>query len=163
MSENLSIRSAKPADVPVILELIRELAVYEKLEHAVVGNGAMLAEHLFCETPKVFCLIAEIDGKAAGFALYFYNYSTFLTRHGVYLEDLFVKPEFRAAGVGKALLRQIAKDAVAAGCGRFEWSVLDWNEPAITFYKKIGAEPMDEWTVYRLSGEGLAKFAEGAL
>ena len=125
------------------------------------ATEAHLERTLFAEEPKVFGIMAELDGAPAGFAVYFYNYSTWLGRHGLYLEDLFVDPALRGRGVGLALLRHLAGIAVAEGCGRFEWMVLDWNEPAIDFYRAAGAVAMDEWTVYRLSGEALRAFAAG--
>lgn len=153
------IRSATPTDVPTIAALIRELAEYEKLAHAVVLDEARLNDHLFGPRPYAECLLAEEGGEPVGFALFFHNYSTFLAKPGVYLEDLFVRPAHRGAGYGKALLVALAKLAVERGCGRMEWSVLDWNEPAIGFYKRIGAKPEDEWTVYRLTGEALSTLA----
>lgn len=156
---SLNIRPAVIADVPEILALINELAVYEKLAHEVVATEELLAENLFGASPKAFAVMAERDGKVAGFALCFYNFSTFLGRPGIYLEDLYVRPEFRSQGIGKSLLKHIAARAVAEGCGRFEWWVLDWNEPAINVYKNIGARPMDEWTVFRLDGQALSDFA----
>ena len=153
------IRSAILADVPVIARLIRALSEYEKLAHAVVLNEASLREHLFGPRPYAEVLLAEQSGQVVGFALYFHNYSTFRGAPGIYLEDLFVLPEFRGQGHGKALLVELAKIAVARGCARVEWSVLNWNEPAIQFYKSLGAVVMDEWTVYRLTGNALAKLA----
>ena len=154
------IRSAIPADLPAIASLIRALAEYEKLSDSVVLDEANLAEHLFGKRPYAECLIAESDGLAVGFALFFHNYSTFLTKPGIYLEDLFVLPEHRGAGHGKALLRGIGKLAVERDCGRIEWSVLDWNSPAIGFYESLGAKPVDGWTVYRMTGESIGKLAE---
>lgn len=153
------IRSATPDDVPIILELIRELAEYEKLLHECIATGPQLLAALFCESPKVFAKIAEFQGQPVGFCLYFLNFSTFLGRHGIYLEDLYVKPEFRGSGLGKAMLLSLAKECEERGYGRFEWSVLDWNEPSIGFYKSLGAEPMDGWTVYRLTGGRLSDLA----
>ncbi|MDE2182777.1 MAG: GNAT family N-acetyltransferase [Alphaproteobacteria bacterium] len=155
----VTIRSARPGDEGLILSFIRDLAVYEKLAHEVAASEADIRARLFCDNPRAFCDIAEVDGAPAGFAIWFFNFSTFLGRHGLYLEDLFVRPEFRGAGVGKALLAHLARRAVAEGCGRFEWWVLDWNEPAIAFYKSLGAEPMAEWTVFRLTGEALERLA----
>jgi GNAT superfamily N-acetyltransferase len=153
------IRPATPDDVPVIANLIRALAEYEKLAHAVVLNEADLRAHLF--GPRVYAevLMAEEAGAVVGFALFFHNYSTFGGRPGLYLEDLFVVPEARGKGHGKALLVALAGLAVQRGCGRVEWSVLNWNEPSIAFYKSLGAKPMDEWTVYRLTGDALTKLA----
>lgn len=153
------IREAVPGDEGLILSFIRDLAVYEKLAHEVVATEDDIRAKLFAPHPRVFCNIAEVDGEPAGFALWFFNFSTFLGRHGLYLEDLFVRPAHRGAGVGKALLRHLARRAVAEGCGRFEWWVLDWNEPAIAFYKSLGAVPMAEWTVFRLTGEALERLA----
>lgn len=155
----LAIRPAASADASLIFAFIRELADYEKLAHDVTTNEADIATALFSSNPRVFCDIAEWDGAPAGFALWFYNFSTFRGRHGIYLEDLFVRPEFRGRGLGKALLANLAKRAVAEGCARVEWWVLDWNEPSIEFYKSLGARPMDEWTVFRLTGAALERLA----
>ncbi|MDQ0468860.1 GNAT family N-acetyltransferase [Labrys wisconsinensis] len=157
----LAIRPARPEDAQTVLTLIRGLADYEKLLHEVEATEADIAASLFGPNPRVFCDIAEWDGAAAGFALWFYNYSTFLGRHGLYLEDLFVRPEFRAHGIGKALLAHLARRCLAEGLGRLEWAVLDWNEPAIGFYKRQGAVMRDEWTGCRLSGEALTRLAQG--
>lgn len=153
------IRSATPADVPIILAFIRDLAIYEKLLHEVVATEDTLRRTLFGDQPGAQVVIAEVGGRPAGFALYFYNYSTFLSKPGLYLEDLFVKPEFRGAGIGKALLLHLAKLANTRGCGRMEWSVLDWNEPAKGFYRKLGAVPLDDWRIMRLTGAALAQYA----
>lgn len=153
------IRSATAADVPLILDFIRALAAYEKLAHEVIATEAALHRTLFGSPPAAQVVIAEAAGRPAGFALYFFNYSTFLAKPGLYLEDLFVNPEFRSAGTGKALLLHLAKIANARGCGRMEWSVLDWNEPAKGFYKKLGAVPLKEWRIMRLTGPALAKYA----
>jgi GNAT superfamily N-acetyltransferase len=150
------VRSATRDDVPLILTFIRELATYEKLDHEVVATEAGLAETLFGEVPRAEVLIAEQDGVPAGFALFFHNYSTFLGKPGIYLEDLFVRPEARHHGIGRALLARLAEIAVRRGCSRLEWAVLDWNGDAIGFYRKLGATPMDDWTTYRLAGEALA-------
>ena len=155
----LKIRPTTADDVPLILKFIRELAEYEKLAHSVVANEATLRDELFGTKPVAECVIAEYDGVAVGFALYFHNFSTFVGKRGLYLEDLFVKPEMRGQGIGKALLVYLAQLAQARNCGRFEWAVLDWNEPSINFYKSLGAEPMNEWTVYRLTGETLDALA----
>lgn len=155
----VAIRQAKPGDERLILGFIQELAGYEKLAHEVVASESGLTNTLFCKDPKVFALIAEAERAPVGFALYFFNYSTFLGRHGLYLEDLYVKESERGRGVGQALLSRLATIALDQGCGRMEWSVLDWNEPAIRFYDAIGAEAMDEWTVRRLSGKALEKLA----
>ena len=152
------IRPAAPADVPAIAALIRALAEYEKLCHAVVFSETDLAAHLFGPRPYAECLIAEHAGAAVGFALFFHTYSTFLGKPGLYLEDLFVLPEHRGLGLGKALLLAVARLANDRGCGRVEWSVLDWNAPAIGFYEKVGAKPVDGWTVYRLTGAELERY-----
>ena len=154
-----SIRTATATDVPLILDFIRGLATYEKLAHEVIATEATLQHTLFGATPAAQVVIAEVDGQPAGFALYFFNYSTFLAQPGLYLEDLFVRPEFRGAGTGKALLLHLAKIANARGCGRMEWSVLDWNEPAIKFYESLGARRMREWQICRLTGVDLAQYA----
>ena len=137
------------------MSFIRDLAEYEKLLDDVIATPPDIQRALFAPQPRVFCDIAEWDGVPAGFALWFYNFSTFRGRHGIYLEDLFVKPVFRGHGLGKALLVNLAKRAVREGCARVEWSVLDWNEPSINFYKSLGAVPMDEWTIFRLTGDAL--------
>jgi GNAT superfamily N-acetyltransferase len=154
------IRFATVEDVPVILKFIRALADYEQLAHEVVASEALLKETLFGETPHAEVLLVESDGEPAGFALFFHNYSTFLGRPGIYLEDLFVLPEHRGKGLGKALLVRLAQLARERHCGRLEWSVLDWNRPAIEFYETMGARPQKGWTVYRLAGESLSKVAE---
>jgi GNAT superfamily N-acetyltransferase len=153
------IRSATAADVPAIVQLIRDLADYEKLSREVHMEESRLREHLFGPRPFAEVLLAEEGGAVIGFALFFHNYSTFLGKPGLYLEDLFVKPAQRGEGHGKALLQALARLAVERGCGRLEWSVLNWNEPAIRFYEALGAVPMKEWTVYRLTGEALARAA----
>jgi GNAT superfamily N-acetyltransferase len=153
------IRPATRADVSTIAELIRGLADYERLSEYVTLNEALLEEHLFGKHPFAEVLLAEEAGVVAGYALFFHNYSTFLGQPGIYLEDLFVRPELRGQGHGKALLVALADLAVKRGCGRLEWCVLNWNEPALRFYQSLGAEPMDEWTTYRLTGEALAKLA----
>ena len=153
------IRPATEDDVPIILSLIRELAAYERLSHAVVATEGLLRESLFGERRGAEVLIACCKGAPAGFALFFHSFSTFLGRPGIYLEDLYVKPEFRGRGIGRALLTHLARLAKERGCGRLEWAVLDWNEPAIKLYKSIGAVPMDEWTVYRVTGEALETLA----
>jgi len=163
MAASVTIRQAGRSDVPLILAFIRELAEYEKLVSEVVATEGGLAETLFGREPSAFVLIAEADGAPAGFALYFFNYSTFLGRPGIFLEDLFVRPELRALGVGRALLAHLATIAKSRGCGRLEWSVLDWNQSAIGFYRKLGATAMNDWTVYRLAGEALARLAGGGL
>ena len=155
------IRLATPADVPVIAELIRALAEYEKLLHEVVLEESALRAHLFGPRPYAEVLIAEDEGQAVGFALFFHNFSTFLAKPGLYLEDLFVRPEARGRGHGKALLARLAKLAVERGCGRFEWSVLDWNTPSIEFYKSFGAVALTEWSIFRLTGDALHALASG--
>lgn len=155
----LHIRSANSSDVPLILELIRALAAYEKLEHRCVADEERLAVTLFGPRPYAEALIAEWDGAPAGLAIFFHSYSTFLARPGLYLEDLFVKPELRGKGIGKTLLKRLAEIAVERNCGRVEWAVLNWNEPSIGFYKSLGAVPLDEWTGYRLTGEALERLA----
>jgi GNAT superfamily N-acetyltransferase len=155
------IRPARPADVGVILELIRALADYEKLSGEVVATEERLRTSLFPatgEAPAAYCVLAEVEGVAVGFALYFFNYSTFLAKPGLYLEDLFVRPEFRGRGCGKALLLHLARLANQRGCGRMEWSVLDWNQPAIDFYESLGARRMKEWQICRLTGEALRQY-----
>ncbi|MCC4605993.1 GNAT family N-acetyltransferase [Xanthomonas campestris pv. badrii] len=156
------IRTATPDDVPLLHELITALAVYEREPDAVTASQDDLRASLFGDGATAHALICEQDGQALGFAVYFFNYSTWLGRNGLYLEDLFVRPQARGKGAGLALLRHLAQLAVQRGCGRFEWSVLDWNQPAIDFYQAVGARPMDGWTVYRLDGERLAAFAAGA-
>lgn len=156
---HLNIRPATEDDLQQIYDFIYELAVYEKAPEEVKTNTEELRQKLFCEQPKVFCLICESEGKAIGFAVYFYNFSTWLGKHGIYLEDLYVTPEARGLGAGKALLKKLAEIAVENDCGRVEWWVLDWNKPAIDFYESLGARPQDEWTVYRLSGKALTDFA----
>lgn len=155
----LRIRPAVEADVPLILEFIHGLAAYERLAHEVVATEPLLRQWLFGERPVAEVLLAELDGVPAGFALFFHNFSTFLGRPGIYLEDLFVRPDVRGRGVGVRLLGELARLAVARGCGRLEWSVLDWNEPAIGFYRALGAEPQDEWTVFRVTGDALTRLA----
>ncbi len=155
----IAIRAATRADVPAILAFIRELAEYEKLAHEAVADETGMAEQLFGPTPRAEVLIAEVDGAPAGFALFFHNFSTFLGKPGLYLEDLFVRPAFRGLGLGKRLMVRLAKLAVERDCGRFEWSVLDWNTPAIGFYRSLGAAGMDEWTVQRVSGDALRALA----
>lgn len=156
---SVSIRSAELPDVPVIASLIRGLARYEKLDHQVTMTEEKLTEALFGERRYAETLIAEVDGKPAGFAIFFHNFSTFLAQPGIYLEDLFVEPEHRGKGLGRALLARLAQIAVDRGCGRLEWAVLDWNKDAITFYERLGARPNEDWTIYRLAGEGLRALA----
>jgi len=158
----LVLRSATPADVPVLFRLIQALAEYEKLSHAVTGNSEALSEHLFGKHPYAEAVLAEYAGQPAGFALFFSNYSTFLTQPGIYLEDLFILPEYRRQGIGKAMLSYLAQLAVERGCGRLEWSVLDWNEPAIAFYRRMGASVLDDWRICRVTGESLTQLATEA-
>lgn len=153
------IRPATPADVPVILRFVRDLAAFEREPDAVLATEAMLTEALFGAHPAAEAVIAEVAGAPSGFALFFHNFSTWAGRRGLYLEDLYVTPDARGRGVGKALLRHLAGLAVARGCARFEWSVLDWNVDAIAFYRSVGAVGMDDWTIQRLSGDALAAFA----
>lgn len=155
----LHLRPATRDDVPVILEHIRGLADYERLAHEVRATEAQLRQALFGPQPAAEVLLAERNGEPAGFALFFHNFSTFLGKRGLYLEDLFVRPAHRGHGVGRALLSALAAIAVARDCGRLEWSVLDWNAPAIGFYRQLGAVPMDDWTIFRLTGEPLAALA----
>lgn len=155
----ISFRPGVAEDAPLILDFIRALAEYERLAHDVEATEERLRETLFGPRPYAEVVFAVVDGKEAGFALFFHNYSTFLARPGLYLEDLFVLPEFRGRGVGKGLLRHLAGLAVERGCGRFEWWVLDWNEPSIEFYRRQGAVAMDEWTVFRVAGEALGRLA----
>lgn len=157
----LTLRLATRADVPLILHFIRGLAEYERLPHAVVATEALLAEQLFGAQPGAEVLIAEWDGAPAGFALFCHNFSTFLGRRGLWLEDLFVEPACRGRGIGKALLARLAAIAVERGCGRLEWSVLDWNVDAIGFYHSLGAVAMDEWTTFRVTGDALVQLASG--
>lgn len=156
---DIVIRPAVREDVPRILAFIRELAEFEKLAHEAMADPADVTEHLFGARPYAEALMAEAGGEPAGFALFFHNYSTFAGKPGIYLEDLYVRPVFRGQGVGKRLISRIAALAVERGCARFEWSVLDWNEPAIRFYRSLGAIGMDEWTVQRLDGEALQRLA----
>ncbi len=153
------VRPARPEDAALILALIRELAAYERLLHECEATQADIAAALFGPEPRVFAEIAEWDGEPAGFALWFYNFSTFRGRHGIYLEDLFVRPAFRSHGIGQSLLRHLAQRCVREGLPRLEWWVLDWNEPALRFYRRIGARAMDEWTVQRVTGEALEALA----
>jgi GNAT superfamily N-acetyltransferase len=156
----LTIRPATVADVPVILRLIRDLATYERAPGEVTATEEQLVDVLFGPKPAAEVLLAFEEDSPVGFAVFFHNFSTWLGRPGLYLEDLFVKPEMRGKGYGRALLVDLARIARDRGCGRMEWAVLDWNEPAIEFYRKLGAKPMDEWTVFRLTGDGIAKLAE---
>ena len=161
MEERFLIRAAGAADVPELLRLIRELAVYEKLEHMAAGTPPLLHEALFGARPSCEALMAVRGGRSVGFALFFTTFSTFLCKPGLYLEDLFVEPAHRGAGIGKALLRRLAALAVERGCGRFEWRVLDWNEPSILFYKSLGATLMPEWELVRMTEPEIAALAKG--
>lgn len=153
------IRSATPQDVPSIFSLIKALAEYEKLSHLVTGNESELESHLFGDKPVIEAIVAETQTQIVGFALFFYNYSTFLTKPGIYLEDLFVLPEYRGEGIGKALLIELARLALDRGCGRLEWSVLDWNESAIGFYERMGATVLPDWRICRVTGNALSTMA----
>jgi len=157
----LTITIASERDIPHILTFIKALAEYERLADSVVATEEGLRATLFGPRPYAECEIARWNGEPAGFALFFHNYSTFLARPGVYLEDLFVNPEFRGKGIGRSLLQYLAGVAVERNCGRLEWSVLDWNAPAIGFYKSLGAEPLEDWTIFRVKGEALARLAGG--
>ena len=153
----MKIRPAQQDEVGIVLQLIHDLALYEKAPNEVEATEKELLETIFVDNPRVFCDVVEVDGEIAGMAIWFLNYSTWQGKHGIYLEDLFIKPEFRGKGYGKALLQHLAKVCDERGYGRFQWWVLDWNSPAIEFYKSLGAVAMDEWTVYRVSGDPLKK------
>jgi diamine N-acetyltransferase len=159
---SLTIRRARPDEAGLVLSLVRELAEYEKLLHEVEATEAMIGEALFGSNPRLFCEVAEWNGEPAGFAVWFINFSTFSGRSGIFLEDLFVRPAQRGKGIGKALLTHLAKQCVANGWSRSQWSVLDWNAPSIAFYKSLGAELMDEWTGCRIGGAALTALAEGS-
>ena len=158
---SLLIRRARPDEAGLVLSLVRELADYEKLLHEVEATEAMIGAALFGSNPRMFCDIAEWNGEVAGFAVWFINFSTFSGRSGIYLEDLFVRPARRGNGIGKALLSHLAKECLANGWSRLQWSVLDWNTPSIEFYQSLGAQLMDEWTVCRLGGPALIALAQG--
>jgi GNAT superfamily N-acetyltransferase len=158
----LSVRAAERADAPLIVQFIKELATYEREPEAAKAGVANIEAALFCSAPKVFGLIAEAGGAPVGFAVYFFNFSTWTGRHGVYLEDLYVREDARGKGAGAALLAMLARIAIDKGCARLEWAVLDWNAPAIAFYESLGAQAMNEWTVYRMTGEKLAALARRA-
>jgi len=154
-------RAATPGDVDLVLALIGELAAYERLAHEAVATAADIEAALFCDQPKAFCDLAEIEGEAVGFALWFYNFSSFVGRRGIYLVDLYVRPQARGSGIGRALLRRLAQRCVGEGLGRLEWAVLDWNAPAIAFYDSLGSVSMDDWRTRRLDGDALRKLADG--
>lgn len=158
---SLTLRPARPEDAALILAFVRDLADYEKLLHEVEASQEDIERDLFGAHPRVFCDIAEWEGAPAGFALWYYTYSTFRGRHGIFLEDIFVRPAFRGHGIATALMRRLAKRCVEEGLGRFEWNVLDWNEPAIRFYRSVGAVPLDEWTMQRVTGPALEALAAG--
>lgn len=155
----MNIRRARPGEAGLVLSFIRELAAYEKLSHEVEATEEMIAEALFDSNPRLYCAIAEWDGEAVGFAVWFANFSTFSGRYGIYLEDLFVRPSHRGKGLGKALLVYLAKECVDNGWSRLQWAVLDWNAPSIAFYKSLGAVMMDEWTLCRVTGTALTRLA----
>jgi len=159
---SLAIRAARAADVELIFALVRELAEYEKLLDEVDATPESLAMALFSDTPRAFCDIAEWNGEGVGLALWFYNYSSFRGRHGLFLEDLFVRPAFRGKGIGKALMARLAKRCMEEGLARFEWAVLTWNKPSIDFYRAIGADVLDDWLICRMSGAALQSFASEA-
>lgn len=156
----MNIRPARSEEVGIVLQLIHDLAHYEKAPDEVEATEKELLATIFCDNPQVFCDLVEVDGEIAGMAIWFLNYSTWQGKHGIYLEDLFIKPEFRGRGYGKALLQHLAKICDERDYGRFQWWVLDWNSPAIEFYKSLGAGAMDEWTVYRVSGDALKNLAK---
>jgi GNAT superfamily N-acetyltransferase len=156
---SLNIRRARPGESGLVLDFVRELAEYEKLSHEVAATEADIADALFGADPRIYCAIAEWESEPVGFAVWFLNFSTFSGRHGIYLEDLFVRPSHRGRGLGKALLVHLAKECVANGWSRLQWSVLDWNAPSIAFYKSLGAVMMDEWTLCRVSGSALTRLA----
>lgn len=160
VTSGFTLRDATEADLPEILRLVRDLADYEKLLHEAVGTLEDFREALFSPNPRVFCTLAEIEGRAVGQAIWFYNFSTFTGRPGIYLEDIYVEPQHRGLGIGGAFFRHLAQRAVAENCTRMEWQVLDWNEPAIRFYDRIGSESRDEWRVRRLSGDALRALAQ---
>lgn len=155
----IEIRKATIEDSALILEFVTELAIYEKAENEVIATELDIQKSLFATDSTTKAVICNINNEPVGFAVYFFNYSTWLGKHGLYLEDLYVSPKYRGSGAGKALLKYLAKIALSKNCGRFEWSVLDWNEPAIQFYRSIGAKPQNDWVVYRLTGKSLEEFA----
>ncbi|MCP3476307.1 GNAT family N-acetyltransferase [Bradyrhizobium sp. CCGUVB1N3] len=156
---SFNIRRARPGEAGLVLSFIRELAEYEKLTHEVEATEAMIAEALFGANPRLYCAITEWDGEAVGFAVWFVNFSTFSGRHGIYLEDLYVRPSHRGKGIGKALLTYLAKECVENGWSRLQWAVLDWNAPSIAFYKSLGAVMMNDWTLCRVTGDALTRLA----
>ncbi|WFU43177.1 GNAT family N-acetyltransferase [Bradyrhizobium sp. CB82] len=156
---SLSIRRARPGETGLVLSLIRELAEYEKLAHEVEATEAMIADALFGDNPRLYCAITEWNGEVVGFAVWFVNFSTFSGRHGIYLEDLYVRPSHRGKGIGKALLNYLAKECVDNGWSRLQWAVLDWNAPSIAFYQSLGAVMMDDWTLCRVTGDALTRLA----
>ena len=158
---SVHIRPARRQDAPLIAALIGELAAYERLAHEAKASAADLERALFCEAPRAFCELAEVDGEGVGFAIWFYNFSTFVGRSGLYLEDLFVRPQARGRGAGLALLRSLARRCVAEELGRMEWAVLDWNASAIRLYDALGSRSLEDWRIRRLSGEALARLAQG--
>jgi diamine N-acetyltransferase len=157
-----AIHRARRDELPLVLSLVRELAAYEKLSHEVAATEAMIEAALFCDSPRLFCDIAEWNGEPAGFAVWFVNFSTFAGRFGIYLEDLFVRPQHRRNGIGKALLAHLARECVENGWAQLQWAVLDWNTPSIEFYKTLGAVLMDEWTLFRITGPALDALAAKA-
>ena len=159
MKGKFYIRAGTAADVPVVLRFIRDLAAYEKLPHEVTATEELLRRHLFGERPTAEVILAFADGAEAGFAIFFHNFSTFLGKPGIYLEDLYVRPEFRGRGLGKAMMVYLARLARHRDCGRFEWAVLNWNKPSLDFYQSLGAQSMSDWTVQRMTGEALAALA----
>jgi GNAT superfamily N-acetyltransferase len=162
LAAGFSIRAARPEDAEILANLVRDLAVYEKLEHHARATPDDFRRHLFGPRPVAEAILAQVGSDVAGFALWFKTFSTFRGQPGLYLEDIFVKPGYRGRGIGKALLAAVARQAVLEACGRLEWSVLDWNTDAIGFYRALGARPMDEWTVYRIDDQALARLAEGS-
>ncbi len=161
MTDTLVLREAKRTDVPLILDFIRQLAEYERLSDKVVATEELLHHFLFGNKAYAEVILAQLGDEPVGFALFFHNFSTFLSKPGIYLEDLFVTPQARGKGIGKALMKRVAQMALERGCARFEWAVLDWNDPAIEFYRSVGAMSMDEWTVQRVTGDALVRLAEG--
>jgi len=155
----LKLRSAKKENIDLIVQYIKELAAFEKLSHECFVSADLIEKWLFGDAPRAECVLAEWEGKPAGFALYFYNFSTFLAKPGIYIEDVFVRPDFRRKGIARNIFRYLAQKAVSEGCGRIEWWVLDWNEEAIRFYQSLGAIPMNEWTVQRIAGDALTILA----